>query len=68
MIFEQEKNQAITMKMENREEVQHFLQFLHKSSLMKSNKYVGVFHFEDQTINLLPKIFHDTVKERKNTL
>jgi 5-methylcytosine-specific restriction enzyme subunit McrC len=48
---------------ENREEVQHFLQFLHKTNQLKSNKYVGVIHFEDQTINLLPKIFHDTSKE-----
>jgi 5-methylcytosine-specific restriction enzyme subunit McrC len=48
---------------ENREEVQHFLQFLHKTNQLKSNKYVGVIHFEDQTINLLPKIFHDASKE-----
>jgi 5-methylcytosine-specific restriction enzyme subunit McrC len=44
---------------ENREEVQHFLQFLHKNKELKSNKFVGVIHFEDQTINLLPKIFYD---------
>jgi 5-methylcytosine-specific restriction enzyme subunit McrC len=48
---------------ENREEVQHFLQFLHKSNQLKSNKYVGVIHFENQTINLLPKIFYDGSKE-----
>ncbi len=48
---------------ENREEVQHFLQFLHKTNQLKSNKYVGVIHFEDQTVNLLPKIFHDAAKE-----
>jgi len=48
---------------ENREEVQHFLQFLHKTNQLKSNKYVGVIHFEDQTINLLPKIFHNVSKE-----
>ncbi len=48
---------------ENREEVQHFLQFLHKTNQLKSNKYVGVIHFEDQTINLLPKIFYDASKE-----
>lgn len=41
---------------ENREEVQHFIQFLHKNKELKSNKFVGVIHFEDQTINLLPKI------------
>ena len=44
---------------ENREEVQHFLQFLHKNKELKSNKFVGVIHFENQTINLLPKIFYD---------
>jgi 5-methylcytosine-specific restriction enzyme subunit McrC len=43
---------------ENREEVQHFLQFLHKNKELKSNKFVGVIHFENQTINLLPKIFY----------
>lgn len=42
---------------ENREEVQHFIQFLHKNKELKSNKFVGVIHFEDQTINLLPKLF-----------
>lgn len=44
---------------ENREEVQHFMQFLHKTKELKSNKFVGVIHYEDQTINLLPKIFYD---------
>lgn len=43
---------------ENREEVQHFIQFLHKNKELKSNKFVGVIHFENQTINLLPKIFY----------
>ncbi len=27
-------------------EVQRFLQFLHKTNELKSNKYVGVIHFE----------------------
>lgn len=44
---------------ENREEVQHFIQFLHKKKELKSNKFVGVIHFENQTINLLPKIFYN---------
>lgn len=44
---------------ENREEVQHFIQFLHKNQELKSNKFVGVIHFEEQTINLLPKIFYN---------
>ena len=48
---------------ENREEVQHFLQFLHKTNQLKSNKYVGVIHFENQTINLLPKLFYDESKD-----
>lgn len=43
---------------ENREEVQHFIQFLHKNKELKSNKFVGVIHFENQTINLLPKVFY----------
>ena len=30
---------------------------------MKSNKYVGVIHFEGKKINLLPKIFFDAEKE-----
>jgi len=40
-------------------ETQRFLQFIHKSKEIKSNKYVGVIHFEGQKINLLPKIFFD---------
>lgn len=44
---------------ENREEVQRFLQFFHKTKELKSNKFVGVIHFQEQTINLLPKIFHN---------
>ena len=43
---------------ENREEVQRFLQFFHKSNELKSNKFVGVIHFQEQTVNLLPKIFY----------
>jgi len=44
-------------------EVQQFLQFLNKTNELKSNKYVGVIHFEGQKINLLPKIFFDTDKD-----
>jgi 5-methylcytosine-specific restriction enzyme subunit McrC len=44
-------------------ESQRFLQFLHKSSEIKSNKYVGVIHYEGNRINLLPKIFFDANKE-----
>lgn len=39
-------------------EAQQFIQFLHKTKEIKSNKYVGVIHFEGQRINLLPKIFY----------
>ncbi|MGL2963864.1 McrC family protein [Flavobacterium sp. RSB2_4_14] len=53
---------------ENREEVQHFLQFLHKNKELKSNKFVGVIHFEDQTINLLPKIFYTGTETTPETV
>jgi len=43
---------------DNRVEQQRFIQFLHKTKTLKSNKYVGVIHFEGETINLLPKIFY----------
>lgn len=43
---------------ENRVEVQRFLQFFHKTNELKSNKFVGVIHFREQTINLLPKLFY----------
>jgi 5-methylcytosine-specific restriction enzyme subunit McrC len=43
---------------ENRIEQQRFIQFFHKNKTLKSNKYVGVIHYEGETINLLPKIFH----------
>lgn len=47
---------------EEKIESQRFLQFLRKNKHLKSNKYVGVIHFEAKTINLLPKIFY---KENK---
>jgi len=40
-------------------ESQRFLQFLHQSNEIRANKYVGVIHFGDKKINLLPKIFYD---------
>ncbi len=43
-------------------EVQRFIQFIHKTKEIKSNKYVGVIHFEGKKINLLPKIFYDSEK------
>ena len=47
-------------------ETQRFLQFLHKTKELKSNKYIGVIHFEDRKINLLPKIFFDSEREYSN--
>lgn len=47
----------------NRIEVQQFIQFLNKNKELKSNKYVGVIHFEGYKINLLPKVFYDSDKE-----
>ena len=44
-------------------ESQRFLQFIHKSNELKSNKYVGVIHYNGNKINLLPKIFFDAEKE-----
>jgi len=44
-------------------EAQRFLQFLHKTGEVKSNKYVGVIHYEGQKINLLPKIFFEEGKK-----
>ena len=39
-------------------EAQRFLQFLHKDNEIKSNKYIGVIYYQQQTIHLLPKIFY----------
>ena len=44
---------------EEKIEAQRFLQFLHKTGEVKSNKYVGVIHYEGRKINLLPKIFFE---------
>src|SRR6056297_1971198 len=44
-------------------ESQRFLQFLHKTGEIKSNKYVGVIHYEGKKINLLPKIFFNNQSE-----
>ncbi|WP_139958570.1 McrC family protein [Flavicella sediminum] len=53
-----EKSSYYFNEEDNRVEQQRFIQFLHKSKTLKSNKYVGVIHFEGKTINLLPKIFY----------
>lgn len=54
-----EKNSFYYENSENKIESQRFLQFIHKSNELKSNKYVGVIHFNGTKINLLPKIFFD---------
>lgn len=48
---------------DDKEEAQRFLQILHKTDEIKSNKYVGVIHYEGQKINLLPKIFFEADRE-----
>ena len=58
-----EKNSYYTENGNNKIESQRFLQFIHKSNELKSNKYVGVIHYEGKKINLLPKIFFDSEKE-----
>lgn len=58
-----EKNSYYSTNDETKIESQRFLQFIHKTNELKSNKYVGVVHFNDQKINLLPKIFYDAEKD-----
>ena len=41
---------------------QRFLRFLRRTNEVKSNNYVGVIQFENQRINLLPKIFFDSTR------
>ena len=58
-----EKNSFYSKNGNDKIESQRFLQFIHKSNELKSNKYVGVIHYERNKINLLPKIFFDSEKE-----
>lgn len=58
-----EKNSYYSTNDETKIESQRFLQFIHKTNELKSNKYVGVIHFNGQKINLLPKIFYDAEKD-----
>jgi 5-methylcytosine-specific restriction enzyme subunit McrC len=58
-----EKSSFYSENSDIRIESQRFLQFIHKSNEVKSNKYVGVIHFNGNKINLLPKIFFDSSKE-----
>jgi 5-methylcytosine-specific restriction enzyme subunit McrC len=54
-----EKNYFYSENGNEKIESQRFLQFIHKSNEIKSNKYVGVIHYAGKKINLLPKIFYD---------
>ncbi len=58
-----EKNSFYSENRNDKIESQRFLQFIHKSNELKSNKYVGVIHYAGKKINLLPKIFFDPEKE-----
>ncbi len=58
-----EKNSFYINEDVDKIEVQQFLQFFHKTNELKSNKYVGVIHFEGKRINLLPKIFYDSSRD-----
>ncbi len=58
-VWNKRERTAYYTEEENREEIQRFLQFFHRTNELKSNKYVGVIHFQNQTINLLPKIFYE---------
>ncbi|CAM1346386.1 McrC family protein [Tenacibaculum crassostreae] len=60
-----EKSSNYTNEEDSKAEVQRFLQFFHKDKTLKSNKYVGVIHFERDTINLLPKIFFNPKENEK---
>ena len=57
-----EKNSFYSENGNDKIESQRFLQFIHKSNELKSNKYVGVIHYQGEKINLLPKIFFDSDK------
>lgn len=63
-----EKFSYYTEEDSERQEVQQFLQFFHKTKELKSNKYAGVIHFEGEKINLLPKIFFDNSRTSDNDI
>jgi len=58
-----EKNSFYSENDIDKIESQRFLQFIHRSKELKSNKYIGVIHYEGEKINLLPKIFYDPEKD-----
>ena len=55
-----EKNSFYYQNETNFSDSQRFIEFIHKTSEIKSNKYVGVIHFDGKKINLLPKIFYNS--------
>lgn len=55
-----ERNSYYSESEDEKIESQRFLQFIHKTNQLKSNNYVGVIHYRDKKINLLPKIFYNT--------
>lgn len=65
-VWNKREKTAYYTEEENREEVQRFLQFFHRTNELKSNKYVGVIHFQNHTINLLPKIFYEDNEVNEN--
>lgn len=62
-IWKSRERQEFYIKGKPTIESQRFLQFIHGSNELKSNKYVGVIHYGGNKINLLPKIFHDAQKD-----
>ena len=62
-IWKKRERSIIFEKELDKIETQQFLQILHKSHQLKSNKYIGVINFDGYKINLLPKIFYDGERE-----
>jgi 5-methylcytosine-specific restriction enzyme subunit McrC len=54
-----EKSPYFSAKSEDTSESQRFLNFLYRNNEIKSNKYVGVIHYNGHKIDLLPKIFYN---------
>lgn len=62
-IWKNREKNSFYSDLENKKESQNFLKFIYKSNELKSNKYVGVIHYNGNKINLLPKIFFDSKKD-----
>ena len=58
-----EKNSFYSKNENDSSDSQKFIRFINKSKELKSNKYVGVIHYNGNKINLLPKIFYDSDRE-----